>query len=208
MLKDQLIIGAEDLETSNLVSEHWQLKCVDGTQVGACPNGEQEYRSLLNNINNSRTEPTSARVCPNQLLRVRIVDEETSPLAGQCEVVARCHLPTGVYIPLPGTVHLADDSVAANCYEVALPRNFKGKEYILRADLHCAAAYINDAFGPERSEQNKALNIDAQNVRLCSICDSSGFMHVFFKVITPISAETVVLCDYGNDFWAPITMPS
>ena len=65
----------------------------------------------------------------------------------------------------------------------------------------CAAAYVNDAFGPNRDAATKAKFKKRKNVKFVVLKDGSGFPHVFWKCISPIPAGGTLWGDYGDDYW-------
>ena len=198
LLKGYLLerFNSVNFQTPDLTSEFWPgLEVVDATHA----NSFEEYRQILQAKGNSKSVPTAALVRPNKWLKVQIVEQESCQLSGQLEVVALFDIKVGVCIPITGQVTCADTSCPH--YEVHLPK-FQKRDFVLLANSQaCSGACVNDAFGPDRSAQNKRSLDTGKNAKFVCIHDKSRFGHVFLQTIQPIRAGEIVLTDYGDSFW-------
>ena len=79
---------------------------------------------------------------------------------------------------------------------------WRGLPLIIDPNPCCAATYVNDVFGPDRSHDAKARLRPQQNVKFRILADGSGFPHAFWEVISPIPPGQLLLGDYGDSFWA------
>ena len=62
--------------------------------------------------------------------------------------------------------------------------------------------YVNDTFGPNRSQFNKRKLASTQNVVFEVVNDSGGHPHVFWVVTRDIEPNCQLLGDYADEFWS------
>ena len=113
------------------------------------------------------------------------MDEEGSALSGQFQTVARQRITKGTLIPFVGRVAHDSPGAERTDYEVFLSKKVNKQDTILLVDLRCAAAYVNDAFGPNtpmrqstKDERSKHQNVSCEHPstssRSCFVLDRSN----------------------------------
>ena len=72
---------------------------------------------------------------------------------------------------------------------------------VVDPDPRCAATYVNDAIGPDRSPEAKRELRAKQNVAFRALRDGAGLPHAFWQVLQPIEPGEPLLGDYGDGYW-------
>ena len=138
-----------------------------------------------------------ALLMPNQLCSIAAVDEPSSALDGQLQAVANVQLATGMMIPWIAQLHLDDDADSEiDKYEFEFQwRSLQRLK--ARPDARCAATYVNDYAGPDRSDENKQAQHCKLNCAFCVTEDRHSRPYIFLQTLKLIREGEPLWIDYG-----------
>ena len=142
------------------------------------------------------TPRTDLAVRPNARICVGLV-REGEELAGEFECVVREGelLLEGEIVPIACCVHShgSEDTRAGFSFSL--------NNAAFDPLPHCAASYVNDYCGPDRSEARKKARKARRNVKMVALYDSAGHAHLFWEVQRTIGGGHALLGDYGDGYW-------
>ena len=131
---------------------------------------------------------------PNEVLGVRTVTDPTSPVCGQKEAYFRRSCAKGTMIPWVGELLLSTET---NGYEIELPLG-DNVCAVIQPDLRCAAPYVNDFAGEDRSDSNKQHKRPLLNLKIVVAPDVWQRPYLFLQTTKRVDEGATAWMDYGT----------